>query len=65
MKRVSSTSADISDAVLATQYLALQQLRERVRQAEELLASTRLKKGPFLQRTPEADTPTLPKSRNW
>lgn len=64
MKRESSTSANISNAVLATRYLALQQLRERVRRAEELFASTRLKKAPFLQPPPKSASPVFLKSKN-
>jgi hypothetical protein len=41
MKHEGSTPANISDAVLATRYLALQELREKVRQAEQRFASTR------------------------
>lgn len=44
MKRQSSTPATISNAVLATRYLALQELREKVRKAEERFALTRLNK---------------------
>jgi hypothetical protein len=44
MKREGLTSAGVSNAVLATRYLALQELRERVRRAEERLVSARMKK---------------------
>ncbi len=65
MKREISTSASVSDEVLAARYLALQQLREKVRRAEELSASTRLKKTSFFQPAAKTDTPALPKSKNW
>jgi hypothetical protein len=63
MKRESSISENISNAVLATRYLALQELRERVRKAEERFAST--KKVSVLQPHPKSDTQVLPKIRNW
>jgi len=44
MKRQASTPSKISNAVLASRYLALQQLRKSVRKAEQGFASTRLKK---------------------
>ena len=65
MKREGSTPASICNAVLATRYLALQELRERVRRAEERTASTRLKKVPILQPAPKSATAVLAKSRNW
>jgi hypothetical protein len=66
MKREVSTHENISNAVLATRYLALQELRERVRRAEERFAtSTQLKKTSFLQSAPKSDTRVIPKSRNW
>lgn len=65
MKRESSTSANMSNAVLTTRYLALQQLRERVRRAEELFASTRLKKTLYIQPAPKSDNRALPKNRTW
>ncbi len=43
MKRLGLPSEKISNALLAARYLALQELREKVR-AEERLASTRLNK---------------------
>jgi hypothetical protein len=64
MKRESSTSSDISNAVLATRYLALQELREKVRRAEERSSSTRIKKVSFFQPAPKSDNRVLPKSRN-
>jgi hypothetical protein len=42
MKRQVLPSAKFSNALLATRYLALQELREKVRRAEERLASVRL-----------------------
>ena len=63
MKRESSTSENISNAVLATRYLALQELREKVRRAEERFAST--KKVSVLQVLPKSDTRVLPKIWNW
>ena len=65
MKREDTSSADISNAVLATRYLALQELRERVRRAEERFASTRLKKVSVLPPVTQSDTRSLPKSREW
>ena len=49
MNRKLSTSAKISSAILAARYLALQELREKVRQAEERFASMRLKKLPIMR----------------
>ena len=63
MKRESSTSENISNAVLASRYLALQELREKVRRAEARYASTR--KISVLQALPRSDTRLLPKIRNW
>jgi hypothetical protein len=51
MKHNSSTSESISNAVLATRYLALQELREQVRKAEERLTPTRSKKVTILPAT--------------
>ena len=42
MKRQVLPSEKFSNALLATRYLALQELREKVRRAEERLASVRL-----------------------
>jgi hypothetical protein len=64
MKRESSNSTSISNAVLATRYLALQELRERVRVAEERFASTRFKKVAVLQAAPRSNGPALPKGRS-
>ena len=44
MNRQGSTPERISYTLLATRYLALQELREKVRQAEERFVSMRLKK---------------------
>ena len=44
MKRQVLPSAKFSNALLATRYLALQELREKVRRAEERFASVRLNK---------------------
>jgi hypothetical protein len=63
MKRESLTSENISNAVLATRYLALQELREKVRRAEERFAST--KKMQVLQVPLKSDARALPKSQNW
>ena len=57
MKRESSTSENISNAVLATRYLALQELREKVRRAEERFASM---KKVVLRPLPKPDTRVLP-----
>jgi hypothetical protein len=66
MKREGSAPAyAISNALLAARYLALQELRERVRRAEERFASTRLKKTSVLQPAQKLDTRALPKNRNW
>ena len=65
MKRESSASSNISNAVLATRYLALQELREKVRQAEKRSASTRLKKTAIWRPAPRLNALVLPKSRNW
>jgi hypothetical protein len=64
MKREGSTSENISKAVLATRYHALQELREKVRRAEEGFSLTRLKKGSVLQPASKAETRPLPKCRN-
>jgi hypothetical protein len=63
MKRESLTSENISNEVLATRYLALQELREEVRRAEERFALT--KKVSVLQPLPNSDTRGLPKGQNW
>jgi hypothetical protein len=60
MKREASTPAKISNAVLATRYLALQELRERVRKAEQRSASTRLKKVSILHTASGSDAATRP-----
>lgn len=65
MKRECSTSSNISNAVLATRYLALQELREKVRRAEERSASARSNKASFLQPARKSGTRVFPKSRNW
>lgn len=65
MKREGSSSENISNAVLATRYLALQELRERVRRAEERSASMRVKKVAILQPASKSGTRQLPKTRNW
>jgi hypothetical protein len=65
MKREDLTSENISNAVLATRYLALQELRERVRRAEEHSSFTRSKKASGSRPTPRADSRVLPKGRNW
>jgi hypothetical protein len=65
MKRESSTSENISNAVLATRYLALQELRERVRRAEEHCSPTRVKKASLLRPVPKPNMRPLPKTRNW
>ena len=49
MKRRGLPSARFSTALLTTRYLALQELREKVRQAEERLASPRLNKATIFQ----------------
>lgn len=49
MKRQSSTPTTTSDAVLATRYLALQELREKVRKAEERFALARLNRASMTQ----------------
>jgi hypothetical protein len=63
MKREASTPAKISNAVLATRYLALQELRERVRKAEQRFASTRLKKVSIVQTAFGSDVDTRPWNR--
>jgi len=63
MKREASTPAKISNAVLATHYLALQELRERVRKAEQRFASTRLKKVSILRTAFGSGTDTRPWNR--
>lgn len=65
MKREGSSSENISNAVLATRYLALQELRERVRRAEERSASMRVKKVAILQPASKSGIRQLPKTRNW
>ena len=65
MKRDTSTPEAISNAVLATRYLALQELRERVRRAEQQLAPTRLKKIVAIPTLAKANARQLPKTRNW
>lgn len=65
MKREGSTSENISNAVLATRYLALQELRERVRKAEERLSSSDLKKASVLRPATKAKIRVFPKGRNW
>ena len=65
MKSETSTSEGISNAVLATRYLALQELREKVRLAEERCASRRVKKVAVLPAARTPNTRLLPKSRNW
>ena len=65
MKSETSASEGISNAVLATRYLALQELRERVRLAEEQLASRRVKKVAVMPAARRSNTRLLPKSRNW
>jgi len=62
MKRQGSTTEIITNAVLATRYLALQKLRERVRRAEQCSASKRLKKVLIPQRAPRRDDHVEPKS---
>jgi hypothetical protein len=64
MKREGLTSGGISNAVLATRYLALQELRERVRRAEESLVSTRLKKVAVLPAAPKSNMRRPLKGRN-
>jgi len=44
-----STSDKFSYAILAARYLAVQELREKVRQAEQRFASIRLKKLPIMR----------------
>jgi hypothetical protein len=63
MKHEASTPAKISNVVLATRYLALQELRERVREAEQRFASTRLKKVSILQTASGSDADTRPRNR--
>jgi len=63
MKHEGSTPANISDAVLATRYLALQELREKVRQAEQRFASTRPKKILILNTAPGSDDRMPPRNR--
>jgi hypothetical protein len=63
MEREGSTPAKISNAVLATRYLALQELRERVRKAEQRFTSTRLKKVSILQTASGSDADTRPRNR--
>ena len=63
MKHEGSTPANISDAVLATRYLALQELREKVRQAEQRFPSTRPKKIFVLNTAPASDDRMHPRNR--
>ena len=63
MKHEGSTPANISDAVLATRYLALQELREKVRKAEQLFASTRVKKILILETASGLDDRMHPRNR--
>jgi hypothetical protein len=63
MKREDMTLLNISNAVLATRYLALQELREKVRIAEERVASTRLTKVSFLQPPSRSDADTSVEAR--
>ena len=66
MNRQGSTSAKISYAILAARYLALQELREKVRQAEERFASMRLKKLPIMQPASAMDANVRRKDqRGW
>jgi hypothetical protein len=63
MKREASTPTKISNAVLATRYLALQELRERVRRAEQRFASTHLKKVSILETASGSDAHMRPRNR--
>ena len=63
MKHEGSTPANISDAVLATRYLALQELREKVRQAEQRFASTRHRKILILDTASGSDDRMHPRNR--
>jgi len=66
MNRQDSTPAKISYAILAARYLALQELREKVRQAEERFASMRVKKLSIMRPTSARDTSARPKDqRSW
>ena len=55
MKRQGLPSAKFSMALLATRYLALQELREKVRRAEERFASARLNRAPLFQTVSASD----------
>ena len=63
MKREGSTFANISNAVLATRYLALQELREKVRRVEERFASGHEKKVLFLKPNSRSQTQTIAKNQ--
>jgi hypothetical protein len=65
MKRDSSTTETMSNAVLATRYLALQELRKQVRRAEARVAPTRGKRVVILPAATKASARLLPKTRNW
>jgi len=63
MKHEAATPANISNAVLATRYLALQELREKVRKAERRFASTRPKKVSILETASGSDVHMHPRNR--
>jgi len=63
MKRQVLPSAKLSNALLATRYLALQELREKVRRAEERFASVRLNKVAILRPATAMNTEMRRKDR--
>lgn len=63
MKRASSTAVKVSSAMLANRYLALRELREKVRKAEERFESTRLKKGSVVPSASTSGAFTRPTDR--
>jgi hypothetical protein len=63
MKRQYSSPTKISNAILASRYLALQALREKVRKAEERFASRHPNGSSILQLAATSDTRMRPKAR--
>jgi hypothetical protein len=63
VKRENMSLVNISNAVLASRYLALQELREKVRRAEDRFASGRLKKAVILQGNSGSHTEMIAKNR--